>query len=170
MKNKRPLLKIPPGVLSETRLMLDEVVKRLEPYIVVLTPSERLSFRYTGSGLIKFLEISHALAVESPDMFPAFMKAEVFREEFLAASELWIIISKLDQLRNNVNDTGMLLGNRTLDIAIAFYETVKMAARRDIPGARVVFNDLKSAFPQARWGRGKKKEENRDRQLELFSE
>jgi len=171
MINKHLFGKIPPEELCRARLKLDEATGILEPHFAVITPSERLSFKKTGPALMRFLELSHGLAVESPELFPAFIKAEVFREEYFTTRELRIIVNKIDQLRDNVCDTEILSGNRALEIAIAFYKTVKMAAMRDIPGARVIFEELKLAYPSSSRGRRKVLQaENTDRQLELFED
>ena len=170
MKIKRPLIKIPPKVLNEARLKLDGAVKILEPYLVLLTPSEKLSFKKAGAGLIKFLELSHGLAVESPGLFPVFIETEVFREEYFTTRELWVLANKINQFSECVSDSVMLSGSRTLEIAMAFYQTVKIAARRDIPGARIIFDDLKSALPSGAKGRKKQAKDYDEHQPELFDD
>ena len=163
MGYKQYSIKIPPDVLCDARQKFDEVVKILESHLVLLSPSEKRSFRKNNTGLIQFLELSHSLSVESPGLFPAFMDSETFREEYFATHELWMLENKINQFREYVNDTEILLGNRTLQIALGFYQTVKIAARHDIPGARVIFEELKSA------GRELKKQKHDDEgQLELF--
>jgi len=166
----RTAIKIPPEALRKAQLKLDEAAKVLKPHLVVLTPSERLSFRKSGAELIKFLELSHNLAVESPGLFPAFINTEVFRNEYLTTHELWILVNKINQLGEHVRDTERLSGNRTLEMAVAFYQTVKMAARRDIPGSKIIFSELRSAFPPGIKKQKKTGEKNKDRQLELFEE
>ena len=169
MNNKAAIM-IPPEVLRKAQVKLDEASKVLKPHLVVLTPIERLAFRKSGPELIKFLELSHSLAIESPGLFPAFLNKEAFRDEYFTTCELWILVNKINQLGEHVSDTKMLSGNRTLEIAIAFYQTVKMAARRDIPGSREIFSELKSAFPPGTKKLKKIEEKNKDRQLELFGD
>ena len=170
MGNKWPLVKIPPEVLNRARQILDEVIRILEPHFVILTPSERLFYRKTCSGLIKFLELSHELAVESPGLFPTFIKTEVFQEEYFTTHELLILVNKINRLSEYVNDAERLSENRTMEIALAFYETVKIAARRDIPGARIVFDELKLAYPSASKARKKQGHDEDEGQLELFDD
>ena len=170
MADKRLLLKIPPEVLYKARKKLDEIFKILRPHLVVLTPSERLSLRKTGCGFMNFLGLSHAFSVESPELFPAFMETEVFREEYFRTHELWTLVNVINQLREYVSDIEMLSESRTQETAMAFYQMVKIAARHDIPGARVVFDELKSAYPSANGGRRKQKREEDEGQLELFTD
>ena len=164
--NKRVVKKIPAEVILNTLHNLDDLINLLEPYLLILTPGERDALVKIGDGSFRFLELSHELAVDYPDLFPAFMQAAVFKEEFSTANELWSIINKINKLQEKINDTEMLAGNRALDFAIAFYQTVKIAARRDIPGARVIYEELKPRFPTKRQRQQKIIKD--ERQPELF--
>ena len=169
MLNRRPQRKIPPEVLLAAGEKFDELAKTLNPHLSELTPPERLSLKKTGPALIEFLKLSHAFSVECPELFPMFIKTETFRDEYFATSKLWVLLNKINLLGESVSDTVMLSGSRTLEVALAFYLTVKVAARRDIPGARVIFDELKSAYPSGTKSR-KKSAEDRDRQLKLFDD
>ena len=170
MGNNELLIKIPPEVLRNAQMTFDEVTGILRPYLITVTPAERLSHRKMGAGLIKFLELSHTLAVESPGLFPTFINNDSFGEEYFMTHELWLLVNKINRLRECVSDTEMLTGSRTLEIAQAFYQVVKMAARRDIPGARIIFDELKSAYPPPSRERRKQKHEEDDGQPELFGD
>jgi len=170
MGNKQSLIRIPDKILLEAQHILDEAIRTLGPHLIRLSPSERLSFRKTGSGSIKFLELSYWFAVECPDLFPSFMDTEAFREEYFITQELWMLINKIDQLKECVNDTEILSGSQTMGMAMSFYQMVKIAARSDIPCARVIFEDLKSALPLASRVCRKQKHEENFGQLELFDD
>ena len=141
--------------MQEAQLKLDEMMNLLEPYLVSLTPAERRTLIKMGNDNFAFLELSYGLAVEYPDLFPSFMKAAVFKEEFFAAQGLWTIFNRINLLRDRISDTEMLAGNIALETAMAFYHTVKMAARRDIPGARIIFDELRPVFSSGRQKRRK---------------
>ena len=170
MSDIRTAKKIPPDVLHGVRTKLDELIDVFEPYHAKPEADERSSFGKAGADFIKFMEMTHGLAVESPRLFPSFMDRDIFKEEFFTTHELWKLINKINQLRDNVWDTEILLGSRTLEIAIAFYQTVKMAARHDIPGAGVIFEELKPAFHSVSRKRRKPNAEECDRQLYLFTD
>ena len=167
MSNK-PFIKIPPCVLFYAGIKLDELGKILEPYLVVLTPPERQDLIKIETETIEFLKLSHVYAVENPWLFPVFIKEAIFRKDLFAAHGLWLFINRIDQLKDNIIDTETLTGNHALETALAFYRIVKIAARRDIPGAKVVFEDLKPASRFRKRKKQKKAAENDERQLELF--
>lgn len=150
MTNKIAIKKIPVEVLINAQKRLDEVINIVEPYVVALTPSERQTLVKIGAESIKFLELAHTFAVEYPGLFPIFRKAAVFKEEFFTVRELWTFGNKLEQLKSNVSDTEMAAGSHALETALDFSHTVKIAARHDIPGARVIYEELKPRFPSKR--------------------
>ena len=150
MIGRKAIKKIPAEVLNGVISKLDEVISMLDPYLVVLTLPERQGLIKIGDGSFSFLELSHEFAVEYPDLFPAFMEAAVFKEEFFTVQKLWSFFNKLSQLRDNISDTKMAAGSHALDTALAFYQTVKIAARCDLPGARVIYEELKPKVPARR--------------------
>ena len=150
MNKRRVARKIPAEIMENAQIKLSEIISMLEPYLVTLSPPERQALGRMKEGSLKFLELSHGLAVEYPDLFPSFMKAAVFGEEFSAVHELAAFSSKINTLRDSISDTEILAGNRALEFAMAFYNTVKIAARRDLPGAKVILEELKPKFPSGR--------------------
>ena len=160
--------KIPDDTLKNVQETLDNVYDQLKPCLVELTPSERRTYVKIGLESIKFLDLSHRIAVNNSGLFPGFLKISLFRKEFFMANELWKLLAKLDKLREAINDTEILAGNFALETALAFYNTIKIAARHDIPGTEVIYEELKSAYALLKGGRqraGKKKD---TRQPELF--
>ena len=153
---KKVCKKIPEDILRAALEKLDEAKSLIDPYLVSLTTSERQALSQIGSELMKCLELSHGIAVEFPDLFPAFIKTAAFREEFFITCELRQVIGKIDELKENILDTEMLAGNHALDTALAFYNTVKIAARRDIPGAKLIYDKLKPAFRSGKQAKKKR--------------
>ena len=165
--SKKTIKKIPEDVLQKIQLKLDEMINLLQPYLVVLTAQERQALAKMEEETLKFLEISHGFAVEYPDLFPSFMNTAVFKEKFSAVHALSCFAGRLNNFRDHICDTEMLAGSHAMEVAMTFYQTVKMAARRDIPGARVIFEELKPRLPSRKL-RTRKAAAEDERQLELF--
>ena len=145
--NKKTVYKIPVEIIQQAKSKLDEVMNVLDPYFISLTPPERQMLACIGSESAEFLELSHNLAVYYPDLFPDFMKESIFKKIFSITRELWDFKIKIDQLSDIIHDTEMLVSDCALDFALDYYKTVKIAARRDLPGARCIFDELKPRFP-----------------------
>lgn len=167
---KKIVKKIPAEILHNAQLLLDEVNYSLRPYVISLTQPERQTLSKIETASIKFLEVSHEIASRSSELFPAFMKTVVFCEEFSIACELWALISKIDELKEIINDTELLAGNYALDEALAFYHTVKIAAQHDIPAARVIYEELKPAYSIRKWKLKKVNMVKDEKQPELFED
>ena len=144
---KKKLKKIPQTVIQDAQLKLDEVTKMLEPYLLALSPDERRGMVKNGVGSVEFLELSHGFAIDYPDLFPGFMKACVFEEELFAIRGLQACAARASHLRDRIIDTEMVTHCHALDTALAFFHTIKIAARRDIPGAEVIYEELRHRFP-----------------------
>ena len=140
----------------------------LGPYLIVLSPSEKQTLSTIGEGSLKFIEMSYKIAVDNPRLLPSFMETSVFGEKFSVVRELLKFAAKLNQLKENIRDTEIAADNCGLETAFAFYNMMKIAARRDIPGARVIFEELKPAFNSRKRMVRKTKTEKNKTQPELF--
>jgi hypothetical protein len=56
----------------------------------------------------------------------------------------------------------MTSGSEAYQAALIFYNSVKMATRQDIPGAKAVYEELRKRFPGTRRKSGKMDAENSD--------
>ena len=144
---KKIINRIPLSVLRDAQIKLDEVMDMLGPYLIALDPPERQALVRMEAGSCEFLEMSYALAVENPELFPGFAEAAIFEENFSIVQELWTFGAKINQLNDNIRDTEMAAGNYALEAALCFYNMIKIAARHDIPGARVIYEELKPRRP-----------------------
>jgi len=142
--------KIPLSILRDAQLKLDEVMDMLGPYLLALSPPERQALVKMEAESFEFIEVSYCFAVENPELFPNLAEIVTFSDDFPLTQELWSFATKLNQLRDNMRDTEMAAGNYALEAALAFYDMIKIAARHDIPGARVIYEELKPRRPSAR--------------------
>lgn len=158
--------KIPLVILQNAQQKLDEVMDMLGPCLVTLSQPERQALVKIGEESFNFIAKSYELAIEYPELFPSFVKAGIFGEDFSTVQALKSLTARLNKLKDGISDTEMVTGNHALEAALAFYQTLKIAARRDIPGTRVIYEEIK---PRRCFGRPKKREIKKDDgQLELF--
>jgi hypothetical protein len=139
--------KIPSAVLVNARSKLNEAMDLLMPYLITLSPDERQTLVNMGADSVEFLEKAHDLTVKYSKLIPRLMKSSVFAEESATIRELDLLINKLKLLEDSLSDIQLIMGGDVLEIALDFYHTIKIAAMRDIPGAGVVYEELKPWFP-----------------------
>ncbi|MDR2408410.1 MAG: hypothetical protein LBE13_09920 [Bacteroidales bacterium] len=62
-------------------------------------------------------------------------------------------------MKEAVDDTEMTAGSEAYQAALVFYHSVKTAAAPAIPGAKAVYEELKTRFPSSKRKSGEKETE-----------
>ncbi|MDR2292847.1 MAG: hypothetical protein LBE11_05160 [Prevotellaceae bacterium] len=146
---------IPPQVLAQAQSKIDEANALLAPYLLVLSPDERHSLPKMGDKTLSFVEKAFDYARHYPALCPSYLNIEEFDIDMADATGLRTIHISAQQLSDSIDDTSMAAGSEAYQAALVFYNAVKIAAAQDIPGAKEIYNDLKSRFPSTK----RKKEE-----------
>jgi hypothetical protein len=146
MDNKHSVV-IPADVVAQVKNLLQQANSILLPYAVSLTPLERRTIAKMGEKTLSFVEKAHESAVENPKFVPPFLDMAAFNTDFTDAHNLWSLLLVSQQLHENVDDTTMVAGSEAYQAALVFYNSVKMATRQDVPGAKAIYEELKKRFP-----------------------
>jgi hypothetical protein len=141
---------IPAEVLAEITQHLTASVALIKPYQIPRTPEERRDMLVLGQKSLGFVERTHELAGQNPQFLPAFLDIADFDIDVTDARGLWVISNLAQQLANAVNDTVLVAGSEAYKAALLYYSAVKVAAAQNVPGAKAIFDDLKSRFPRGR--------------------
>jgi hypothetical protein len=148
MKNDKHTTEIPEAVLIQVQTKVTEIKELLAPFMVPLTPAERQEIPKMGTKTLEFVEKAHEFARENPHLVPPFLLMNVFDADFADAHNLWGLSNNIRQLDENISDTEMAAGSEAYQEALVFYNSVKVAAAQDVPGAKAVYEELKTRFPQ----------------------
>jgi hypothetical protein len=148
MKDNQHIQAIPSTVLTQTQAKIDEAKTLLAPYILALTPAERRELPKMGEKTIAFVEKAYDFARQNPNLVPPYLDMAAFGVDFSDAHGLWTLLNTVEQLKESIDDTEMTAGSEAYQAALVFYKSVKMAAAQDIPGAKAVYEELKTRFPQ----------------------
>jgi hypothetical protein len=100
-----------------------------------------------GPKTISFVEKAYDFAHQNPNLVPPYLDMDAFDTDFGDAHGLWTLVNSIRQLDENASDTEMAAGSEAYQAALVFYKSVKMAAAQDIPGAKAVYEELKTRFP-----------------------
>jgi hypothetical protein len=147
MKDNKHVQAIPQDILTQAQTKISEIKTLLAPYIVALTPSERQELPKMGEKTISFVEKAYDFAQQNPNLVPPYLNMTAFGVDFEDAHGLWTLVNSIRQLDENTSDTEMAAGSEAYQAALVFYKSVKMAAAQDIPGAKAVYEELKTRFP-----------------------
>jgi len=133
-------------VIADVTSKLIEVVIQLKPYLIALTPYERQEIPKMGDGTLPFVQKCLSYCQSNPEFAPAFIDFEGLFADMKVYDQLLPIYRIVFQLENKLNDTSMEAGAESYISALGYYNSVKMAAKSDAPGAKAIYEDLKKRF------------------------
>jgi hypothetical protein len=102
------------------------------PYATPLTPAERRTMAKVGEKTLSFVEKAHEFVLQNPNLVPPFLDMAAFDTDFADAHNLCTVLLISQQLHENLDDTTMVAGSEAYQAALIFYNSVKMAARRQM--------------------------------------
>jgi len=141
-----------PDDLRQVHDALTTVNTVLKPYLIVLTPAERQELPKMGDSTAPFVQKTLEYAQTNPGFVPAYLDIQELKTDFDAVESLLQVFRPVEQLYYNLNDTITLSGSEAYVASLAFYNSVKQAAKINVPGAKAISEDLKLRFA----GQGKR--------------
>ncbi|WP_320052051.1 hypothetical protein [uncultured Acetobacteroides sp.] len=131
-----------------------EKIKAKYPWFISLTPEER-------SASIRIGDKSNTLVskvLEYNESHPEYMPVYVDKVEMKKDFKLWGDLTTMGRtsalLTESINDTAIQAGNEAMEAALAYYNSVRDAAKHGASEAQTIYDDLKARFQ----GRTPKKE------------
>jgi hypothetical protein len=147
MKNDKHISAIPETVITQVHDQLSAILQQLEPHTVALTPHERQTLLKMGDKSLAFVEKTHEYAQDNPALVPGFVDLAAFNTDYKDAHGLWAVLALSRQVTTAIEDTMTAAGSDAFHTALTIYHNVQAAAKDDVPGARPIYEDLKTRFP-----------------------
>jgi hypothetical protein len=141
---------IPPDVLAQVIDLQTQVKNLLAPYLVALTPDQRHDLPKMSDKTVTFVQKTLEYTNAYPQFAPAYLDVEALQVDVKAVDDLTSIEQLVENLSMQLNDSILMSGSEAYVAALTFYNSVKIAARRDVPSAKAIFDDLRVRFEQAR--------------------
>jgi hypothetical protein len=141
---------IPKDEVEQALGKIDEAFDILRPNLYSLTPDDRQKLLKMGDKSLAFVEKTGELAASNPQFAPSYFNLDEFNIDLADAVNLRTVANRLQQLSREVDDTAMLAGSEAFTQALSYYNSVKQAARDNIPGAQALFDELKKRFALGR--------------------
>ena len=122
-------------------------IRALLPFLLNLTVQERKELFKLGDKGLGFDDKCRTYMANNSTLVPAFVTvAEVDKDRTLRTA-LLDLQRELASLLEAVDDTALVLGSEILMADLSFYANVRQAAKRGIPGAQTILDDLRERFP-----------------------
>ena len=112
-----------------------------------VTKQERVELPKLGSGSLAFDEQCASYMATAPNLVPPFVDPDEVTKDRALRLVLADAFREVKKLCEKLDDTLMLVGSEIWMADLSFYQTVRQAARRDVPGADTIYDDLKARFP-----------------------
>ena len=139
---------IPQEVLDQARIKIEEAIGLVKPYSVVMTADERASALRVGDKTFTFITKVFAYTKTNPEFIPNYLNTEELNVDFQDAGGHVDIVSLINQLYNYLDDTKLAARSEAYAASLYYYGNVQQAASVNLPGAKVIYDDLKPYFPR----------------------
>lgn len=139
-------IEIPEADLQAVKDALSTIQTTLAPYLLALTPDQRKTIPKMSDGTEPFVGKVMDYATGDAQFAPPYMDVPEMKKDFEATSQLLPLLRMVEQIESNLNDTVMMAGSEAYIAALSYYNSVKMAAKMNVPGAKPIFDDLKKRF------------------------
>jgi hypothetical protein len=139
-------IQIPEADVAEINAAIETLKTKLQPYLIALTPEERRTLPKMSDKTIPFVDKALDYAENSPQFAPQYMNVPEMKVDVSAVHTLTGFFRPLEQLISGLDDTIMLSGSEAYVAALSYYNSVKLAAKMNIPDAKPIYDDLKERF------------------------
>lgn len=146
--------KIDPLDLEAVKAAIQVINEKLLPVLITMTPNERRELAKMGEKTLSFVNKSVEYMKGYPNLVPKYVHVDAANIDLQATQTLLTINNQFTIFEEMTSDSSMLSGSEAYGSALSFYNSVKLQAKENVPGAKAVYEDLKTRFP----GRGKKSE------------
>ena len=139
-------VQVPAQDLETAIEKLNDVKTILKPFLIALKAKERAGTIKMTEKSLPFVEKIVEYAQTHPQFKPSYMRLDELMIDLKAVEDLSILQREVNQLCENLDDTILLSGAEAFTEAMAYYNSVKQAARMNAPEAKEIHDDLKERF------------------------
>lgn len=134
--------------IAELRTLIASARSKL-PFMLGLTPTERRELPKLGDKTVGFDEKCRSYMSSHPEFIPPFISVDEVEKDRELRSRFLAFMPEFMMLAEHMDDTLTVLGSEILMADLAYYQNVREAARRGLPGAQQIYDDMRVRFPGA---------------------
>ena len=135
-----------PELLEQCGAAINTLTAALSPLLLSISKEERQALPKMSDKTIPFVDKVIEYSQSNPEFTPPFLNMVEMKVDVKAVDDMLKLYHPLEQLLSKMNDTVMLSGSEAYTAALTYYNTVKQATAMNVPGAKVIYNDLKKRF------------------------
>ena len=119
----------------------------LMPFLINLTDDEKKSIPKMGDKSVSFVEKSLDYAEANPKLVPPYLDPGELQKDVDLVKQLDPVFNSLNQLFSALDSTCTAVGSEAYVESLSFYNSARDAAKRNVPGAKAIYDDLQARFP-----------------------
>ncbi len=143
---KRISFDIPDDDLQAVQAAVQTLMDKLMPHLVSVGAEEKRALAKMGSKSVDFVSKTLNYANTNPQFKPAFVDIDDFSSNVSAFGMLRSLQQPMSQIADMLDDSLTLAGSDALNSALAYYQSIKTAAKLNVPGAATIAEDLAARF------------------------
>ncbi|WP_163324480.1 hypothetical protein [Draconibacterium mangrovi] len=143
---------IPAETVTQVNEALTTISTALQPYVIALSADERRELPKMSDKTQPFVDKALDYLSRAPQFAPPYMDVDGMRNDMTVHNQLMPLLRQVRILSDNLDDTTMEAGAESYVAALMYYNSVKMAAKMDIPGAKSIYDDLSKRFEKTTTG------------------
>ncbi len=117
-------------------------------FLINLTPAERQALPKMGNISQSFVSKALEIAANNPQFVPPYVDVPAMQKDYDLAVRLQGIEIQLASLIEKVGDTNLAAGSEAFVTGLTLYNTIKAAAKVNVPGANALASELGERFIQ----------------------
>lgn len=136
------------SVEEKTRLnnAVKEINTVLKPYLQSVSANDKMNLPKLSESNIPFVMKVLSYCETEPRFINPYTDVNEYKTDIRAYEELNELLRQINPIISQLEDTAFLCGSEAYVSALAYYNSVKLAAKMDVPGAKPVLEDLKIYF------------------------
>ncbi len=116
-------------------------------FAIGLTDDQRRKMLKLGDKTVGFEQKCASYMASRPDLIPGFVDMNQLAQDRAGWTDVADLMHALFDVYQPLDDTEMVLSHQIYLPDLSFYQNVQLAAKRNVPGAQAIYDDLKTRFP-----------------------
>jgi hypothetical protein len=134
------------GDINEILAAIQTIRTKL-PFLVSVNNQERREMAKLGDKSKGFDQKCAVYMASNPEFLPGFIELPEVNKDRALLDQMMQFFPALKAICEAVDDTVMVVNSELWMADLAYYQTVREAARRSRPGADTIYRSLKERFP-----------------------
>lgn len=136
-----------PAELAALDTALSSMETTIQGKVINLEPHERIRYASVSSEMANWVQKCRGYMSQLPSVVPGYIDLAELDADMQARRDIGSRLRRAKAILESLDDTHLLLGSDVLTNCLAFYRSVREAAKANVPGSTGIYQDLAQQFP-----------------------